>query len=270
MVLANDGTPVIVTCREQQSFKLTPAQLEAAITPKTRWLVLNTPGNPTGIAYDTAELRALAEVLRRHPHVGVLTDEIYDEVWFKREATPSLMQAVPDFADRVLVVNGVSKTYAMTGWRIGYAAGPKPVVDAINMLQSQSSSCPAAASQFAALAAITGPQDFIAESVAIYARRRDLALGMLNAIPGLNCLKPDGGFYLFPNCSALLGRKTPEGKVLDDDRAFVLHLLDAGGVASVHGSAYGLPGYFRISISTSDRVIERGCASIAAVCRKLA
>src|SRR3981081_3255195 len=142
MVLANDGTPVIVTCQQQQSFKLTPDQLEAAITPKTRWLVLNSPGNPTGVAYDTAELRALAEVLRRHPHVGVLTDEIYDEVWFKREATPSLVQAVPDFAGRVLIVSGVSKTYAMTGWRIGYAAGPKPIIDAINMLQSQSSSCP--------------------------------------------------------------------------------------------------------------------------------
>ncbi|MEH2486356.1 aspartate transaminase [Bradyrhizobium sp. AZCC 2230] len=270
MVLANDGTPVIVTCPQQQSFKLTPSQLEAAITPNTRWLVLNTPGNPTGIAYDAAELRALAEVLRRHPHVGVLTDEIYDEVWFKRETAPSLVQAVPDFADRVFIVNGVSKTYAMTGWRIGYGAGPKSIIDAINVLQSQSSSCPAAASQFAALAAITGPQDFIAASVAVYARRRDLALGMLNTIPGLNCLKPDGGFYLFPNCSAFVGRKTPEGTILEDDRAFVLHLLDAGSVAAVHGSAYGLPGYFRISISTDDGVIERGCASIAAVCRDLA
>jgi len=232
--------------------------------------VLNTPGNPTGIAYDAAELRALADVLRRHPHVGVLTDEIYDEVWFKREAAPSLVQAVPDLADRVFVVNGVSKTYAMTGWRIGYGAGSKSIIDAINMLQSQSSSCPAAASQFAALAAISGPQDFIALSVEVYARRRDLALGMLNAIPDLTCLKPDGGFYLFPNCSAFIGRKTPEGTILEDDRAFVLHLLDAGGVAAVHGSAYGLPGYFRISISTDDMVIERGCAAIAAVCRNLA
>src|SRR5260370_22570359 len=167
MVLANAGTPVIVPCRKEQSFKLTPTQLEAAITPKTRWLVLNTPGNPTGIAYDTAELRALAEVLRRHPHVGVLTDEIYDEVWFKREATPSLGQAAPDFADRVLVVNDVSKTYAMTCWRIGYAAGPKPIIDAINILQSQTSTCPAPVSQLAPLPPITGPQDFIAASVAV-------------------------------------------------------------------------------------------------------
>jgi len=269
MVLANDGKPVIVSCSANQQFKITADQLASAITPKTRWLILNTPGNPTGVAYDAAELSAIAEVLRTHPHVEVLTDEIYDEVWFEDGQAKSLLEVAPDLADRILLVNGVSKTFAMTGWRLGYAAGSARIVGAINMLQSQSSSCPSSISQFAAIAALTGPQDFVAEAAAAYRRRRDLAVTFLNAIPGINCLRPSGAFYLFPSCAALLGKSTPEGRRLADDQAFVLSLLETSGVATIHGSAYGVPGHFRMSIATSERDIEKACRLIDKFCRSL-
>lgn len=269
MVLANDGKPVIVSCSANQQFKITAEQLASAITSRTRWLILNSPGNPTGIAYDAGELAAIAEVLRRHPHVGVLTDEIYDEVWFEDGQAPSLLRVAPDLAERILLVNGVSKTYAMTGWRIGYAAGATSIVGAINVLQSQSSSCPSTISQFAALAALTGPQDFVAEASAAYRRRRDLAVDSLNAIPGINCLRPSGAFYLFPSCAALLGKSTPEGRRLADDQAFVLSLLETSGVATLHGSAYGVPGHFRMSIATSEGEIEKACRLIDKFCRSL-
>jgi aspartate aminotransferase len=269
MVLANDGKPVVVSCSANQQFKITADQLASAITPKTRWLILNTPGNPTGVAYDMAELSAIADVLRAHPHVEVLTDEIYDEVWFEEGQATSLLQVAPDLADRILLVNGVSKTYAMTGWRLGYAAGGARIIGAINMLQSQSSSCPSTISQFAAIAALTGPQDFVAEAAAAYRRRRDLAVNFLNAIPGINCLRPSGAFYLFPSCAALLGKSTPEGGRLADDQAFVLALLETSGVATIHGSAYGVPGHFRMSIATSERDIENGCRLIDKFCKSL-
>lgn len=269
MVLANDGKPVLVLCPREQEFKITAMQLDAAITPRTRWLVLNTPSNPTGVAYSADELRALADVLLRHPHVGVLTDEIYDEVWFEAAETANLLQVAPELADRILVINGVSKTYAMTGWRIGYAAGALPIIAAINVLQSQSSSCPSTISQFASVAALTGPQEFVAEAAKIYRQRRDLAVDQLNAIPGIECVKPSGAFYLFPSCASLLGKTTPNGALLNDDQAFVLHLLDRAGVAAVHGSAYGVPGHFRVSIATSEKVIERACSLIARVCAEL-
>jgi aspartate aminotransferase len=269
MVVANDGVPVTVTCGEAQQFKLTATQLAAAITPRTRWLILNTPSNPTGVAYARAELEAIADVLRKHPQVGVLTDEIYDELWYDRTDVVSLTQVAPDLVDRVLVVNGVSKTYAMTGWRIGYAAGARNLIDAINVLQSQSSSCPAAVSQFAALAALTGPQDSVRERAGLYQRRRDRAVAMLNAIPGVTCVMPSGAFYLFPNISGVLGRRTAAGSAIDSDQAFVLHLLDKGGVAAIHGSAYGLPGYVRMSIATSEQTLEAACRRIAEVCAAL-
>jgi aspartate aminotransferase len=269
MVAGNDGTPIIVTCPEAQHFKITAAQIDAAITPGTRWLILNTPSNPTGVAYSGDELRAIAAVLARHPHVGVLTDEIYDELWYETGDIASLVQTAPQLADRVLLVNGVSKTYAMTGWRIGYAAGSKALIDAINVLQSQSSSCPSSISQHAALAALTGPQTSVADYAKAYARRRDAAVDRLNAIPGISCVRPSGAFYLFPSCAGVLGTTTPQGRRLDTDQDFVMHLLDAAGVATIHGSAYGLPGYFRMSIATSDQVIEESCAKIAGVCRQL-
>lgn len=269
MVLANDGTPVLVSCSANQQFKITAEQLQSAITPRTRWLILNTPGNPTGVAYSADDLSAIADVLRYHPHVGVLTDEIYDEIWFDPGEATSLLQVAPDLADRILLVNGVSKTYAMTGWRLGYAVGSASIVGAINMLQSQSSSCPSTISQHAAIAALSGPQDFVAEAAAAYRRRRDLAVNFLNTIPGINCLRPSGAFYLFPSCAALLGKSTPGGKRLADDQAFALSLLETSGVATIHGSAYGVPGHFRMSIATSELDIEKACRLIDKFCRSL-
>ena len=268
MVLANDGTPVIVACPETDGFKLTPAALEAAITPKTRWLILNAPSNPTGAAYSDDELRALAEVLERHPHVWVLTDEIYDEIWFGAGQLSSIVKVAPQLQDRVLLVNGVSKTYAMTGWRIGYGAGPAPLIAAINKLQSQISSCPASMSQAAAAAAMTGDQSFVAQSVAVYKDRRDLAVRLINAIPGLSCSAPGGAFYLFPTCAGVIGKVTPAGTTITNDLDFVLYLLDSG-VAAIHGAAYGLSPYFRISIATSNDLIEEACKRIAAACAAL-
>lgn len=269
MVLANDGTPVIVDCPESDGFKLTRARLRAALTERTRWVVLNTPGNPTGAAYTPAELQALAEVLLEHPQVRVLTDEIYDEIWYGDEDAPSLAAVEPRLADRVFLTNGVSKTYAMTGWRIGYGVGPADLVTAINTLQSQISSCPSSVSQAAAAVALTGPQDFVGETVRVYRGRRDATVKLLNDVPELSCTTPDGGFYLLVNCRAAIGRSTPSGARIESDEDFARHLLDAQQVAVIHGSAYGAPGYFRISFATSTDVLTEACARIATVCAAL-
>jgi aspartate aminotransferase len=262
MVIANDGTPVIVPCPQEQGFKLTPEALEAAITPKTLWLILNAPSNPTGAAYTRAELEGLGEVLLRHPHVLVLSDDIYDQVWFRDEPMTTLAAAVPTLKDRVLLTNGVSKSYAMTGWRIGYAAGPASLIAAINKLQSQMSSCPSSISQAAAAFALSADQAFVRESVSVYKERRDYACARLNAIPGLSCAVPDGAFYLFPNCAGVIGRTTPERKVIETDLDFVLYLLDGVGVAALQGAAYGLSPYFRLSIATSMEAISAACDRI--------
>lgn len=268
MVLASDGRPVIVECPEADGFKLTPAALEAAITDKSRWLILNAPSNPTGAAYSDAELAELAAVLDRHPHVWVLTDEIYDEIWFGAGRVSSIVKVAPLLADRTFVVNGVSKTYAMTGWRIGYGVGPSSLVGAINKLQSQMSSCPASMSQAAAAAAMTGDQSFVAESVAVYKRRRDIAVAALNAIEGISCATPSGAFYLYPNCAGAIGKTTPKGVRIENDLDFVLYLLDSG-VAAIHGAAYGLSPHFRISTATSTELVEEACRRIAAACAAL-
>ena len=262
MVIANDGTPVIVPCPQKQGFKLTPGALEAAITPRTLWLILNAPSNPTGAAYSRAELEALGDVLLRHPHVFVLSDDIYDQVWFRDEPMTTLAAAVPALKDRVLLANGVSKSYAMTGWRIGYAAGPAPLIAAINKLQSQMSSCPSSVSQAAAAYALTADQAFVHDSVAVYKERRDYACARLNAVPGLSCTVPDGAFYLFPNCAGVIGKRTPDGRMIETDLDFVLHLLDGVGVAALQGAAYGLSPYFRLSIATSMEVIREACDRI--------
>lgn len=262
MVLANDGTPVIVPTREADRFLLTADALEAAITPRTVWVVLNTPSNPTGTVYHRADLEALAEVLRRHPHVHVLTDEIYDEIYYGEGRVHSLVEVAPDLRDRVLSVNGVSKTYAMTGWRIGYGVGPQPLVEAMNKLQSQVSSCTPSVSQAAAVAALTGDQSFVAESTEIYRRRRDLAVSGFDAIPGLGCTSPDGAFYVYVNCAGVVGKTTPDGRVLTDDEAVTLYLLDRAKVAVVHGAAYGLSPYFRISFATSEDVIQQAIDAV--------
>ncbi len=269
MVIANGGTPVIVPCGEEDGFKLTPAALEAAITPNTRWLILNTPSNPTGAAYTADELIALGEVLKRHPQVFVLCDEIYDRIWFADYPVKSIVSVVPEMTDRTLVINGVSKSHAMTGWRIGYGVGPVKLIGAINKLQSQMSSCPSSISQAAAAAALTGDQASIETSVAVYKQRRDRAVELINAIPGLSCSVPDGAFYLFPSCAGVIGKKTADGKVIENDLDFVLYLLETEGVASVHGGAYGLEPYFRISTATSMDIIEAACDRIAKACAAL-
>ncbi|MFJ4625965.1 aspartate transaminase [Streptomyces sp. NPDC088847] len=269
MVSANDGTPVIVDCPEAEGFKLTPGRLTAAITERTRWVVLNTPGNPTGSAYTTTELRTLADVLLAHPQVGVLTDEIYDEIWYGDESAASLAAVEPRLADRVFLTNGVSKTYAMTGWRIGYGVGPAGLVTAINTLQSQTSSCPSSVSQAAAAAALTGPQSFVQDTVRVYRARRDETVKLVNDVPQLSCTVPDGGFYLLVNCQAAIGQFTPAGTRIESDEDFARHLLDDQQVAVIHGAAYGAPGYFRISFATSTDVLTEACGRIATACAAL-
>lgn len=269
MVLANDGTPVIVDCPETDGFKLTPQRLRSALTDRTRWVVLNTPSNPTGAAYTTDELSELAEVLLEHPHVHVLTDEIYDEIWYGSQDNPSLAAVEPRLADRVFLTNGVSKTYAMTGWRLGYGAGPASLVTAINTLQSQISSCPSSVSQAAAAAALTGPQDFVRETVGVYLARRDTTVKLINEVPQLTCTTPSGGFYLLVNCHDAIGQFTPTGSRIENDEDFARYLLDTQQVAVIHGSAYGAPGYFRISFATSTEILTEACTRIATACAAL-
>jgi aspartate aminotransferase len=269
MVLANEGTPVIVPCGEDSGFKLTPDALRAAITGRTKWLILNTPSNPTGAVYSRTELRALADVLEDFPAVYVLTDEIYDQIYFGEERIASLVEVAPALRDRILMVNGVSKAYAMTGWRLGYGAGPAGVISAINKLQSQISSCPSSISQAAAAAALTGDQSFVRTSGEVYRTRRDAAVAGLNGIDGLSCTTPDGAFYAYVNCSGVMGKTTPAGKVIRNDEDFVLYLLDEASVAAIPGTAYGLEPYFRISYATSLDVIDESLDAIDKAVRAL-
>ncbi|MFJ4210597.1 aspartate transaminase [Paenarthrobacter sp. NPDC089675] len=262
MVLANDGTPVIVPCGEETGFKLAPEALEQAITPKTKWLILNAPSNPTGAVYSREELQALAAVLEENPHVFVLTDEIYDEVYFGEGRVTSLVTAAPKLKDRILLVNGVSKAYAMTGWRLGYGVGPAPLIAAMNKLQSQTSSCPSSISQAAAAAALNGDQSFVRDSVEVYRKRRDAAVEGLNSISGLSVAPAEGAFYAYVNCSGVIGKTSPDGQVIQNDQDFTLYLLDAARVAVIQGSAYGLGPYFRISFATSLETINAGVDSI--------
>ncbi len=262
MVRANEGTPVIVETREAAGYKVTAAELEAAITDRTTWLILNSPGNPSGAIYTETELAALADVLRRHPQVSVLSDEIYSEISFTGAPAPSLAAVAPDLRHRVLVVSGVSKSYAMTGWRLGYAAGDPALIGAINTLQSQTSSCPSSISQAAAAAALEGPQDFIAETVPVYRERRDAAVAGLSRIEGLTPLAPDGAFYLYVDCAGMIGRTTPDGRVLQGDQDVTLYLLDSVGVAVIQGSAYGQSPFFRISFATDLDTITAAVSAI--------
>lgn len=263
MVLACDGKPVTVACPEANGFKLTPEQLEAAITPKTRWLLINAPSNPTGASYTLAEYRALADVLARHPQVLVMTDDIYEHIRFDGQRTAHLLNAAPELRERTLAINGVSKTYAMTGWRIGWVAGPRDMIQALDTFLSQSAGNCCSVSQAAAAAALNGEQRFVTESVAIYKQRRDRTLANINAIPGLSCSAPDGAFYLYVNCGGLIGKTTPEGKRLGTDGDVVMYLLESVGVAVVAGAAYGLSPYFRLSIATSIENLDEGCRRIA-------
>ncbi len=263
MVLANDGTPVCIACPESQGFKLAPDQLEAAITPHTRWLLLNSPSNPTGATYSAEEYRQLADVLAGHPDVLVMTDDIYEHIRFDGQQTVHLLAVAPELRDRTLAINGVSKTYAMTGWRIGWAAGPRDLIEAMGTLLSQSAGNCSAPGQAAATFALNGDQSFVGECVAIYRQRRDRTAQRINAIPGLRCPMPEGAFYLYVNCAGLIGKRTPEGKTLENDTDVVMYLLERVGVAVVAGSAYGLSPYFRLSIATSIETLMEGCDRIA-------
>ncbi len=262
-VLACDGMPVPVACAEAQGFKLTPEQLEAAITPRTRWLVLNSPSNPTGATYTPAEYRALAPVLARHPHVLIMTDDIYEHIWFDGDTAPHFLSSVPEMRDRTLAINGVSKTYAMTGFRIGWAAGPRALIQPMDTLTSQSAGNACSVSQAAAAAALDGDQSFVADSRAVYRIRRDAVAAKIAAIPGLSCSAPEGAFYLYVNCAGTIGRTTPEGRTIAEDGDLVMYLLESEGVAVVAGTAYGLSPYFRLSIATSIDILEEGCVRMA-------
>ncbi len=270
MVLVNDGTPVVVACPETDGFKLTPAALERAITPRTKWLVLNTPGNPTGAMYSAAELRALADVLARHPQVWLMTDEIYEHLAYGDERHVSPVAVAPELAARTLTINGVSKAYAMTGWRLGYAGGPKALVKAMATLISQSTSCVSAISQAAARVALSADQACVIEAAAVLHARRDRIVALLDAVPGIRCPRPQGAFYVYPNVAGLLGRRTPAGTLLQSDLDVVMFLLDEAGVAVLDGAAYGLSPYLRLSFATSMDHIEEGCRRIAKACGRLA
>ena len=269
MVLLAGGEPVAVVGVEADGFKLQPAVLEAAITPRTKWLILNSPSNPTGAAYTRAELEALAEVLRRHPQVWVMTDDMYEHLVYGDFEYTTFAQVAPDLYDRTLTVNGVSKAYAMTGWRIGYAGGPKALIDLMRKVAGQTTSNPASISQWAAVEALNGPQDFIAERGRAFEKRRDLVVSMLNQATGLRCPTPEGAFYVYPSIEGLIGKTTDGGVVIDSDATFTTELLNAEGVAVVQGAAFGLSPYFRISYATSDSVLEEGCRRIQRFCASL-
>jgi len=269
MVLVNDGTPVVLACPEADGFKLTPQALEQAITPRTKWVLLNTPSNPTGAMYSVEELRALGEVLARHPHVWLMTDEIYEHLAYgdARHASPAAV--VPALAGRTLTINGVSKAYAMTGWRLGYAGGPKPLIKAMATLISQSTSCVSAISQSAARVALTADQRCVSDATAVFHARRDRIVALLNAVPGIRCPQPQGAFYVYPSVEGLLGKRTPAGRVLETDLDVVMYLLDEAGVAVLDGAAYGLSPYLRLSFATSMENIEEGCRRIDSACAAL-
>ena len=269
IVLLAGGTPVAVTCPPEKGFKLQPADLEQAITSRTKWLILNSPNNPSGAVYSQQELCALAEVLVRHPHVWVLSDDIYEHVLFDGREFHTMAQVAPELKNRTLTVNGVSKAYAMTGWRLGYCGGPEELIKAMTKLQSQSTSNPSSISQAGALEALTGPQDCIATHIEILQKRRDNVVASLNAIAGVSCHAPEGAFYVFPSCEGVLGKKTPTGQILTTDEDFVLYLLDSEKLAGVHGSAYGLPGFFRFSFATSQDVLNEGMARLKRACAQL-
>jgi aspartate aminotransferase len=269
MVILAEGTPVEVACSENQNFKLTPEALEAAITPKTKWVILNSPSNPTGAAYTAADLKALADVLLRHPHVWVMTDDMYEHLLYDGFKFATIAEVEPKLYDRTLTVNGVSKAYCMTGWRIGYAGGPAALIKAMQAIQSQSTSNPSSISQAAATEALNGPNGFIAEHNKSFVERRNMVVAMLNEAKGLRCPMPDGAFYVFPSCAGTIGKKTPEGKTIQTDTDFVTYLLESVGVAVVQGSAFGLAPYFRISYATSTEALREACTRIQKACAAL-
>jgi len=268
MALVADGTPKAVVCSEQNGFKLTPPQLDAAITPRTKWLVLNSPSNPSGAVYSRTELKALAEVLVQHPQVWILTDDIYEHLLFDDREFATIAQVEPALYGRTLTVNGVSKAYSMTGWRIGFAGGSRELIRNMAKLQSQSTSNPCSISQAAAVEALTGPQEYVRMRALEFQQRRDVVVPLLNAAQGLTCRTPEGAFYAFPNCSGTLCKKTPDGRTLASEQDFLLYLLD-NGVAGIQGEAYGLSPYLRFSIATDLESLQEACRRIQRACAAL-
>ena len=262
MVLLNGGTPVILHTAEANAFKLRPEDLDRAITPKTKWVLLNSPSNPSGAAYSRAEMKALTDVVVRHPNVWVLTDDIYEHLVYGDFEFCTPAQVEPNLMDRTLTMNGVSKSYAMTGWRIGFAAGPEKLIKAMDMVQGQQTSGACSIAQWASVEALNGPQDFIPQSRKAFEERRDLVVSMINQARLLQCHKPEGAFYVYPSCAAAIGRTAPSGKVIETDEDFVSELLEAEGVAAVHGSAFGTGPNFRISYATSNKLLEEACSKI--------
>jgi aspartate aminotransferase len=269
MVLVADGTPVIVQCPEAKGFKLQPEDLERAITPRTKWLIMNSPSNPTGAAYSHAELRAICDVLLRHPQVWVLTDDMYEKLVYDGFEFHTPAEIEPKLYERTLTMNGVSKAYCMTGWRIGYGAGPQKLVTAMTTIQSQSTSNASSISQAASVAALNGPTDFIPKNNEIFRERRDLIVSMLNQAKGIRCSRPEGAFYVYPSCAGLIGKKTPDGKTIASDTDFVNYLLETEGLSVVQGSAFGMGPNFRISYATATELVEEAGRRIQRACAAL-
>jgi aspartate aminotransferase len=269
IVMLAGGTPVFVEGKVENGFKLQAADLEKAITPKTKWLILNSPSNPSGAAYSRAELKALTDVLLKHPHVWVLSDDMYEHLVYDDFEFTTPAQVEPKLYDRTLTMNGVSKSYCMTGWRIGYGAGPEQLIKAMSKLQSQSTSNPSSIAQWAAVEALNGPQGFIDDNNKVFKERRDLVVSMLNQAKGLSCPTPEGAFYVYPSCAGAIGKTAPSGNVIATDEDFVTELLAAGGVAAVHGGAFGMSPFFRISYATATETLEDACKRIQRFCGNL-
>jgi aspartate aminotransferase len=269
IVLLAEGKPVIVECTEDQQFKITAYQLENSITDKTKWLMLNSPSNPTGSLYSEQELKDLAEVLLKYPQVLIMSDDIYEKIIYDNVEFFTLASVEPKLKDRCLTLNGVSKSYCMTGWRLGYCGASKEIISAMNKIQSQSTTSTSSISMAAAVEALTGTQDFIKDHNEAFVRRRDLVVNLLNQIDGINCLTPEGAFYVYPSCRGIIGKETPEGKKIKNDEDFMSYLLESEGIAGVHGAAFGLSPYFRLSYATSDKILIEACSRIKKACEKL-
>jgi aspartate aminotransferase len=269
MTLLAEGTPVFVECTQENEFKLQPEDLEAAITDKTKWIILNSPSNPTGSAYSFDEMKKITDVLVKHPHVWVMVDDMYEHLVYDDFKFVTPAQVEPQLFDRTLTINGVSKAYSMTGWRIGFAGGPVELIKAMTKVQSQSTSNPCSISQSAALEALTGDQSFLDEWRGVFKQRRDRVVEMLNECNGLSCHTPEGAFYVYASCAGCMGKTTPSGKVINSDEDFVTYLLEDQGIACVHGEAFGLSPFFRISYATSMEVLEDACARIKKACDAL-
>lgn len=269
IVLLAEGKPIIVECPEGQNFKITANQLEKNITKKTKWLMLNSPSNPTGAVYSKSELKELAEVLLKYPHVLIMSDDIYEKIIYDNLEFGTLASIEPRLKDRCLTLNGVSKAYCMTGWRLGYCGASKEIIAAMNKVQSQSNTSTSSISMAAAVEALEGSQEFIKEHNKAFVRRRDMVVSLLNEIEGINCLTPEGAFYVYPSCEGVIGKQTPDGNKIATDEDFMNYLLESEGIAGVHGAAFGLSPYFRLSYATSDEILKDACSRIKRACEKL-